>query len=97
MEKFSQFLSDFAIYAPAILGGLVDYINQLSTGKRRWSALGFCVHIMSAGFFGWLIGMTASGLEYDIQLVSASSGMGGFLGVRVADLIVHKLTKTERK
>lgn len=93
----SEFLRDFGYLVPAAIGGLVDYLNQLQRGKKHWSVLGFFGHMISALFFGWLAGTLISGVNYSPNLIAASGGMGGFLGVRFADLIVYKIFKVDRR
>lgn len=93
----SDFVRDFGYLIPAAVGGLVDYLNQLQRGKKHWSLLGFIGHMASALFFGWLAGTLLFGFGYSEHLIAASGGMGGFLGVRLADLIVYKIFKVDRR
>ena len=58
---------------------------------------GFTVHLLSAVFFGWVCGSIAAGLGYGVHVISASSGIGGFLGVRVADLVTWRLMGEDRR
>lgn len=87
----SQLLESAGYILPALLGGLIDYVNQLQSGRKSWAWGEFMVHLSSAVFFGWLTGLTASGLGYSVEIVAAAGGMGGFLGVRVADVATHRL------
>lgn len=82
---------------PAFLGGVVDYVNQIHNGAKSWSPLGFIVHIVAAVFFGWICGAIAAGLEYNSNIIAATGGIGGFLGVRVADLIQWKIIGKDRR
>lgn len=82
---------------PALLGGIVDYINQIQDGEKSWSWCGFLIHIISAVFFGWLCGAIAAGMGYGIHIIAATGGIGGFLGVRVADLITWKVFGADRR
>ena len=93
IEPLLRMLSQFELWVPAAVGGFVDYINQVQRGSRQWEYFGFIVHLVSAIFFGWMTGMLAGGLEYDTQVVAAAGGIGGFLGVRIADLIVTMVKK----
>ena len=80
---------------PGAFGGVVDYLNKLQKGERHWSFVGFLVHLVSAMFFGWILFEVAIGWGYDGHLAGALSGLGGFLGTRVADLaqsIINKYT-----
>lgn len=96
-SEFLQFIDSAAPYFAPVVGGLVDYVNQISKGVRRWNFLGFIVHLASALFFGWVIGKAASGLGYESDLILAASGFGGFMGVRVADLISYKFLGDRRR
>ena len=93
----SQLLESAGYILPALLGGIIDYINQLQSGRKTWAWTEFAVHLASAVFFGWLVGLMASGLDYDVQIVAAAGGMGGFFGVRVADVVAHRLTATGKR
>ena len=96
MERIiSQSLDAISTILPAILGGLIDYINQLQRGRKVWSILGFLIHFSSAIFFGWMSGTLAEGLGYTPDVVAASGGMGGYLGVRLADLLSHVITSVK--
>ena len=74
-------------WLPPLVGGVVDYLHQIASGKKTLSFIGLAVHMVAALFFGWLCGTIAAGLEYSVNLVYAAAGLGGYLGVRVADLI----------
>ncbi len=94
MEQIlSQAMSTSIYWAPALIGGLVDYANQVMRGDKKWSLTGFCVHIGSAMFFGWIAGMAAQGLDHKPGMIGAAGGMGGFLGVRLADLAIYSVAK----
>ena len=82
---------------PALAGGIIDYINQVYSGTKTWSACGFAIHISSAVFFGWVCGSGAAGLGYGPNIIAAIGGIGGFLGVRVADLIQTRVLDIERR
>jgi hypothetical protein len=98
MEKiFAQFYDAFVHLLPPLAGGVVDYLNQLQKGGKRWSLKGFAVHLLSAVFFGWMVGAAAGGLGYEVSTVAAAGGMGGFLGVRFADLITYKFMNIDRR
>ena len=83
-----RLMSQAELWAPAAIGGILDYVNQLQRGSKNWNFTGFFVHLFSAIFFGWVTGMLAGGFDYDAQIIAAAGGIGGFLGVRIADLIV---------
>lgn len=89
--------SGFWFWIPALIGGTIDYLNKIHRGDKRWSVGGFVVHLSSALFFGWIAGTLAGGLGYDMNIVAACGGMGGFFGVRMADLIAYRFMKIERR
>ena len=93
LDPLLQFFRDYELLIPAAIGGLVDYINQLYRKTNVWSIVGFCVHLSSAVFFGWLTGSLVGGLDYSAQAVASAGGIGGFLGTRVADLTVAVVSK----
>lgn len=98
MKALLQHLDNIIVsIIPAFLGGVVDYVNQVQNGSKSWSWIGFLIHLVSAVFFGWVSGAIAAGLGYGVHLVAASGGIGGFLGVRVADLITWKIFGKERR
>lgn len=90
-------LSGFWFWIPSLVGGFVDYLNQIQRGTKRWSFIGFVTHLLSALFFGWFCGAIAIGMEYDVNIVAACGGMGGFFGVRAADLVAYRFMKTDRR
>ena len=70
-------------------GGLIDWINQVHKGSKKRTLGGLLIHLLSALFFGWAAGRLASGIGYPTDIVYAASGIGGYFGVRVADLITY--------
>lgn len=91
MEKLLHALAEALQYIlPAVAGGIIDYLNQVQKGSKKWSVTSFMVHLLSAVFFGWLVGTVAASLGYDAGLVAAAGGAGGFLGIRTADLIAAR-------
>jgi len=98
MEKvIGQLVESAGYWLPALTGGAVDYLNQVQRGDKKWSIYGFAVHLFSAIFFGWLVGTLTVALGYEAGVVAASGGMGGFLGVRAADLITYRLMRVDRR
>jgi hypothetical protein len=86
-----------AFMMPASIGGLVDYLNQLQRGSKAWSIMSFFSHMLSALFFGWLSGVMAAEAGYAEGAIAACGGFGGFLGVRLADLIIHTILRISRR
>ena len=98
MEKLiGQVVESAGAWLPGIMGGVVDYLNQVIRGEKKWSIYSLAVHLLSAGFFGWVVGSLVSGLDYDAGVIAASCGIGGFLGVRVADLITYKFMGIDQR
>ncbi|MDH3375367.1 MAG: phage holin family protein [Gammaproteobacteria bacterium] len=98
MKQILHQLADILVsIVPAILGGVVDYINQIHNGTKSWSWIGFVIHLVSAMFFGWACGAIAAGAGEGVHIIAASGGLGGFLGVRVADLIVWRILGSDRR
>lgn len=86
-----------AILIPALMGGLVDYLNQLQAGRKSYKFSGLLIHLVSALFFGWAVGVSAAELSYSKDFVSVAGGAGGFLGVRVADLVAIWISGDRRR
>ncbi len=72
----------------ALIGGAVDYLYALHIGRREWSVVGFAMHLLFAGFIGYLVAMAAIGLGYPPELAGAAAGVGGVGNVRLVDLAV---------
>ena len=98
MERIiTQLIENAYGWVPALIGGVVDYLNQLQRGKKTLSILGIATHLLSAVFFGWMSGTAVGGLEYSPNMVAAAGGMGGYLGVRLADLITYQILQVNRR
>jgi len=72
----------------ALIGGAIDFLYALNAGRRTWSFVGFILHLLLAGFIGYLIGMAVIGLGYSPALANAAAGVGGVGNVRLIDLAV---------
>ncbi len=96
-ETIRQIIDTSGFWLPPLIGGLVDYLNQVQRGDKKYSLFGFAIHLLSALFFGWFTGTIVAGFEYSVNIVAAAGGMGGFLGVRVADLIAYRFMKIDRR
>jgi hypothetical protein len=98
MEKLlAQMADSISYWLPALAGGVVDYLNQLQRGSKTWSIAGFLIHLLSAVFFGWVTGTVTGGFDYSPNVVAAAGGMGGFLGVRIADLVTYRFMNIDRR
>lgn len=76
-----------AIIAPALIGGAVDYANQVARGVRVPGFIDFVVHSVSAVFFGWMLGLLAGEHGMGQSAVTAAIGFGGYMGTRTADFL----------
>lgn len=90
-------ISNAAYILPAIAGGIVDYLNQIQRGDKNWSIIGFLVHMLSALFFGWFAGSLAAEMGYSSNIIASCGGLGGFLGVRLADLVIYRVFKIDQR
>ena len=99
MEKLlAHAWETIGLIIPALIGGVVDYLNQINNGKKSRSFFGFVVHGFSAMFFGWLAGSITMSLGYtEVHTISAAGGFGGFMGVRLSDLIIRLIGVERRK
>lgn len=86
-EDPNAFLRLIALIAgPSVMGGALDYFRQIQTGEKMWSLASLLLHLNMAAFFGAICWAITTGLGYEGLIAGAASGLGGFLGVRVADL-----------
>ncbi len=80
MEKITAIWDQLSgtgyIMLAGLAGGFVDYGNKLLTRRRKWSFIGFCVHLLTACFFGWVSSRVASGLGYETDIIGAAAGVG---------------------
>jgi len=90
-------LRSLAYIIPAAFGGFIDYLNQVQRKSKHWSCMSFLTHMLSALFFGWMAGVIAAEAGYSASVIAASGGFGGFLGVRLADLIIYSVMKVNRR
>lgn len=90
-------LRSLAYFIPAAFGGFIDFLNQVQRGAKKWDCMSFLTHMLSALFFGWLAGVFAAESGYTAGIIAASGGFGGFLGVRLADLIIYNVMKVNRR
>jgi len=89
-------MDDFTDKVPWIapfVGGLLDYWHQVQTGQRKPTLWSFVLHVGMAMFFGWICGLCAKGGGWGYEWSLAAAGLGGFLGVRLADLLYFWLSK----
>jgi hypothetical protein len=73
-------------WLPALAGGLVDYLYQIRRGAKKHGCEAIAAHLVSAAFFGWLVHGSGAALGYGGEWGGPLAGIGGYLGVRVADM-----------
>lgn len=95
-ENANELVQRYGIYCWPIVGGVLDYLNQLMSGKRRWEFLSFVLHSVTATFFGWAAIWITLGLGYEYHMAGGVAGLGGFLGTRTID-IIQKFVASRRK
>lgn len=84
---------EFAI--PAAIGGFIDFFNKIRLGKTKYRY--FPLHMLTAIFFGWLLGNIIFGLTHSIDLVAAAGAVGGFLGAYTPKLILYDFLKIDQR
>ena len=77
-----------AVTVPAFIGGVLDYAMQVQQKKRLFSLSAFLLHCAAALFFGWVVNTWTVELGYSIDAAKAAGGVGGWIGVRISDLII---------
>ena len=77
--SFFQQLAAFA--ALAGLGGVVNYLTTLKTGKKfKWSS--FLIELVCSAFVGVIFGLFFIATNMPIILAFAGAGVAGHLGTR---------------
>ncbi len=76
------------VMVPAFIGGLLDYARQIQQKIRKFNIAALCLHCAAAIFFGWVVNTWTVELGYSVEAAKASGGVGGWIGVRFADLII---------
>lgn len=87
VEIVTQMFHGAELFLLPLVGGLLDYLNQVRLGIRKFHIWRFALHMATACFFGWMLGMAATGLGYDENFANAVAGVGGALGIRFTDLL----------
>lgn len=78
---------------PSLAGGLADYLSQVKRGSTRGTFTGMLVHLFAAGFVGWMVGDFILAAGYGREFYSVSCGIGGLLGVRVAEVVLFVVNR----
>lgn len=77
--SFLQQLIAFATLAG--LGGIVNYLTTLKTGKKfRWSS--FFIELVCSAFVGVIFGLFFVATDMPIYMALAGAGVAGHLGTR---------------
>lgn len=90
-----QQLSNALPWIAALVGGVLDYANEIRRGSKSWSLIGFTLHCSSAVFFGWVVYSLAGHFGYGGDAAGAAAGLGGFMGTRCADILVSLFPKAK--
>lgn len=86
-------LQQFEFLFPALVGGLVDYIAQIKSSPHGCTLIGIASHLVSAGFFGWLLGEIAVSIGQAETGYGVACGIGGLLGTRVSEVIIFVINR----
>lgn len=85
--SFFQQLAAFATLAG--LGGIVNYLTTVKTGKKfKWSS--FWIEFICSAFVGLIFGLFFVASNMPIMLALAGAGVSGHLGTRSLMLLREK-------
>ena len=76
------------VMVPAFIGGLLDYARQIQQKIREFNFAALTLHCAAALFFGWVVNTWTVEMGYSVEAAKAAGGVGGWIGVRLADLII---------
>jgi hypothetical protein len=93
--------------APALAGGIVDYLSIIRRDKRQCRLTNSIAHVVCALFFGWLVGefsiltgwsqmsggMTIEEMEESQSAYTIAVALGGLMGTRIGEIIVFVIKK----
>lgn len=84
MHGFIQMIQDAVTNLPLVMIGLLtgalDYWTAVRRGDRNHEWIDFAAHVATAGFFGWVLGVSAAEFGYSPNAVYVAAGLGGYLG-----------------
>ena len=90
--SFFQQLAAFA--ALAGLGGVVNYLTTLKTGKKfKWSS--FFIELVCSAFVGVIFGLFFVATNMPIYMALAGAGVAGHLGTRSLMMLRDKYNLSE--
>ena len=78
------------------IGGFLDYLNQHARKEIVFTWSGLILHLASSAFFGVMAGLLVWGLGHHIGAVGAASGVGGFIGTRLAGAVLYRIRGDRR-
>lgn len=93
MNEITDLAKNAWFWLIPLAGGVADYILQMQRGVKPRAPLkvvlaSLGMHLFVAMFFGCLLVLVCGALGYtDVLAFGAAGGAGGFLGVRVVDLL----------
>ena len=89
-EPELSFLQQLAAFAAlAGLGGVVNYLTTLKTGKKfKWSS--FWIELVCSAFVGVIFGLFFVATDMPIYMALAGAGVAGHLGTRSLMMLREK-------
>ena len=89
-EPELSFLQQLAAFATlAGLGGVVNYLTTLKTGKKfKWSS--FWIELVCSAFVGVIFGLFFVATDMPIYMALAGAGVAGHLGTRSLMMLREK-------
>lgn len=85
--SFFQQLMAFASLAG--LGGVVNYLTTIKTGRKfKWSS--FCIEFICSAFVGVIFGLFFVATDMPIVMALAGAGVAGHLGTRSLMMLKDK-------
>ena len=87
--ELSFFQQLIAFAALAGLGGVVNYLTTLKTGKKfKWSS--FWIELVCSAFVGVIFGLFFVATDMPIYMALAGAGVAGHLGTRSLMMLREK-------
>ena len=87
--ELSFFQQLIAFAALAGLGGVVNYLTTLKTGKKfKWSS--FWIELVCSAFVGVIFGLFFLATDMPIYMALAGAGVAGHLGTRSLMMLREK-------
>lgn len=88
IEGIISYIKAHEFLMPSLAGGLVDYLTTIGQDNRVYTITGILVHLLSAGFFGWMVGELVLVASPESGAYSVACGIGGLMGTRIGEIIM---------